>query len=69
MGAVAKAIGSLLGGGSAPKANVQPAIDTVSDEEAKAKKARSALIENAAGQAGAQLQPGQTQPGQNLFGN
>jgi len=69
MGAVVRAIGSLLGGGSKPKANVQPAINTVADEESKAKKARSALIQNAAGQAGEQLQPGQTQPGQNLFGN
>jgi hypothetical protein len=68
MGQVVKAIGSLLGS-SAPKANVQSAIDTVSDEENKAKKARSALIQNVAGQAGAQLQPGQTQPGSNLFGN
>lgn len=69
MGSVVKAIGSLLGGGSTPKANVQPAVDTVADEEAAAKKKRSALIENAAGQAGSTLQPGQTQPGQNLFGN
>lgn len=68
MGQIVKALGSLLGGKS-PKANVQPAIDTVADTEAKAKRARSALIENAAGQPGAQLQPGQTLPGQNLFGN
>lgn len=69
MGAVVKAIGSLLGGGDAPKANVQPAIDTVAEDEAKSKRARAALIENAAGQAGSQLAPGQTQPGNNTFGN
>jgi len=73
MGAVVSAIGSILGGAlggaKAPKANVAPAVSTVESEEEKAKKARSALIQNAAGQAGAQLQPGEVAPGQNLFGN
>ncbi len=70
MGAVAKAIGSILGGGgSAPKANVAPAVTAINEEEDKNKKARTALIQNAAGAAGAQLQPGQVQAGNNLFGN
>lgn len=67
MGAVAKAIGSILGGGSAPKANVAPAVSQIDEEAEKNKRARSALIETAS--QGAQLQPGQVQAGGNIFGN
>lgn len=69
MGAIAKAIGSIFGGVSAPKADVTPAINQVDEEADKNKKARAALIETAAGTAGAQLQPGQVQGGGNVFGN
>lgn len=69
MGFVAKAVSSLLGGGSKPKANVQPAVDTINEEEQKNKRARSALLETAGGSAGAQLQPGQVAAKSNIYGN
>lgn len=72
MGLVVKAIGSVLGIGSgakAPKANVAPAIDQVETEADKAKRARSALLQTAGGQAGDQLQPGQVSGNGTIFGN
>lgn len=69
MGAVVRAIGSIFGGGSTPKANVAPAISEVDQEAERNRRARSALLETAGGTAGAALAPGQTQPGQNVFGN
>lgn len=69
MGAVAKAIGSIFGGIDAPKTNTSPAMSAIDEEADKNKRARSALIETAAGTAGAQLQPGQVGGSGNLFGN
>jgi hypothetical protein len=69
MGAIAKAVGSLFGGVDAPKTNTAPADTMIDEEAAKNKRARTALIESAAGTAGAQLQPGQVGGSGNLFGN
>jgi hypothetical protein len=69
MGAIARAIGSIFGGGQSPTVNTAPANNQVDEEADKNKKARAALIENAAGQPGAQLTPGQVGGSGNLFGN
>lgn len=69
MGAVAKILSMVTGGGKAPKANVAPAVAAVDTEEEKNKRARSALLETAGGQAGAQLQPGQVGQSNTVFGN
>lgn len=71
MGGIIKAVGSLLGiGGGAPKVDATAASNTVADADAQAKNARSALLETAGGQSGAQLQPGQvTNTRQTLLGN
>ena len=70
MGVVAKVLGAVLGGGAkAPKANVAPAVSAVETEEDKNKRARSALLETAGAQAGAQLQPGQVGQSTTIFGN
>ena len=69
MGAVAKAISSIFGGVSSPKANVKPALSEVDAEAEKNKQARSALLE-AAAMGNSQLQPGQVGSiGGNVFGN
>lgn len=67
MGGVVKAVTSLLGGGSAPKADVSDATGKIADAESKSAKARSALLET--GASGAPLQPGQVQSRDTLFGN
>lgn len=69
MGAVAKAIGSLLGTTKPPKTDVSAATSQVDDELAKTKAAKAALLETYGGQAGSQLQPGQVQSSNTLFGN
>lgn len=69
MGAIVKALGSLIGLGSTPKVDTGPATSEVDTEAAKSKAARAALLETAGGSAGATLQPGQVSPTQTLFGN
>lgn len=53
-----KLLGSLLGGGKAPKVSGEPLADTEAEKK-KAKTARSALLTTEGGILGSELTPGQ----------
>lgn len=67
---VASAAYSMTSGGAGSKVSTSAADSEVSSAASAAKKARSALLETAGGQAGENLSPGQTASNKDtLFGN